>query len=61
MFFNRKITYFISYAHEKGFGRVDITTNKKVKNIADLKRIEDHIKNAYKLHNVVILNYQVLK
>ena len=56
-----RYVYFISYAHESGFGNSEVRLFGKPKALRDLNEIRDFITEEMKVKEVVILNYQLLR
>lgn len=50
--------YFISYAHEHGFGNIEITRKNRIESIDDIADLEKIIQEKYIYTNVSILNYK---
>lgn len=58
--------YFVSYNYAKengfGFGRFELTRNKKIKSVDDIFEVEKLLKEKNKDFNtIIILNYKLLK
>ncbi len=54
------IAYFMKTKNGFGFGNVNITRNKKINNIEEIRDIEEIIKDDCKLETVSIMNYKLL-
>jgi hypothetical protein len=55
-----RYTYFIRYSHPAGFGRCEITINKKITSIQDIAAVEKIIKDGSGL-SVIVENYSLLR
>lgn len=56
-----KCTYFVSFAHEDGFGNIEMTVNGKIKSFSHVETMTKIIKrNNADLRDVVILNFILL-
>jgi len=60
-----KYDYLISYSYSNekysGFGNLTTTSNKKISRKKDIADIAKGIENEWKVSNVVILNYILIK
>jgi hypothetical protein len=57
----RKYIYFVSYAHELGFGRDEIHSDKKIVTDEQIKQIEDKVREKRNLISAVILYFSLLR
>ncbi len=56
-----RYVYFISYAHESGFGNSEVRLFGKPKALRNLNAIREFIIEKMKVKEVGILNYQLLR
>lgn len=60
-----KYIYFIVYFQERGYdegtGSIEVTRNKKIETIEELRELEKFIKKECNLNKVLIINYKLLR
>lgn len=54
----KKCKYFVSFHSSRGFGRVDVFRNKKIKTAEDIDIIEKEIEKQECVGSVIIINFQ---
>jgi hypothetical protein len=56
-----KYIYFVSYAHERGFGNCDIINDKTIDSWEDIQRIKEQLETECNISKPVIISFQLLK
>ena len=60
-----KYIYFIAYYQRRGYdtgtGSIEVTRNKKIESIEELREIEKFIKKECNLYDILIINYKLLR
>ena len=60
-----KYIYFIAYFQKRGYdegtGSIEVTRNKKIESIEELRELEKFIKKECNLNKVLIINYKLLR
>lgn len=60
-----KYIYFIAYFQKRGYdegtGSIEVTRNKKIESIEELREIEKFIKKECNLYDILIINYKLLR
>lgn len=60
-----KYIYFIAYCQRRGYdegtGSIEVTRNKKIETIEELREIEKFIKKECNLDGILIINYKLLR
>lgn len=57
----KKYHYFFSYCHQQGYAMMEITSEKEITQYTQLLEMAKFIGKKYKVGNVAILNYQLLR
>lgn len=54
-----KYRYFVSYAHRRGFGMIDVGRNSKIENMDDIASMKKSIEeNDESLGSIVVISWQ---
>jgi len=53
--------YFVSYAHERGFGNIEITQNVEMSEFQHIRGVEEIIKNKSEIKSPIVISYQLLR
>lgn len=60
-----KYIYFIVYSQKRGYdvgtGSIEVTRNKEIESIEELRELEKFIKKECNLNEVLIINYKLLR
>ena len=60
-----KYIYFIAYLQKRGYdegtGSIEVTRNKKIESIEELRELEKFIKKECNLNDILIINYKLLR
>lgn len=60
-----KYIYFIAYSQKRGYdmgkASTELTRNKKIESIEELREIEKFIKKECNLNDILIINYKLLR
>jgi hypothetical protein len=57
---NLPFHYFVSYAHSRGFGNVEMFLAEPIESYGDVTRIEQLLNRKGPVQSVVVLNYKQL-
>jgi hypothetical protein len=56
-----KYIYFVSYAHDRGFGNTELTTNHKISTMEEIKNVKKLVEDKGEVKGIAILNFILLK
>jgi len=56
-----KYTYFVSYAHNRGWGNIEITSSGLLDDIKVIHQTQNIIREISKMDEIVIIGFQLLK